>query len=170
MARDLAVVPKPEEAKPPSESERITRLSSAQRSLRSEIKSLGDGIDTLRAEIADLTARIALLDHWTRVGDGDNLGGCIVDGVGEFVGKALGEIDKKISELEASNYSVRWGGTWSADSYAKEGELWTEGGALWLCTRSTDAKPPGQCWRLIVKSGEYRVRTAIRSAPRVNKT
>jgi hypothetical protein len=175
MTRSLAVVPKPEEAKPPSESERISKLSASQRSLRSEIKSLGDGVSELRAEIANLTARIALLDHWTRVGDGDNLGGCIVDGVGEFVGRALGELDKKISELEtrAPVYGVRWGGVWHDGFYSEAGMLITDRGSLWLCLRSTDARPgeDSESFRLIVKGDRDRRRTqtAIRSAPSVDK-
>jgi hypothetical protein len=178
MARSLSVVKDGENKitiHAPSESERLTQLSSAQRTLRDEVKSLGDGISELRAGIANLNAKIAKLDHWTEVGDGANLGNAIVDGVGEYIGRALGELDKKISEIEtrAPVYGVRWGGVWHEGFYSEAGMLITDHGSLWLCLRSTDARPgeDSESFRLIVKGDRDRRRTqtAIRSAPRVDK-
>jgi outer membrane murein-binding lipoprotein Lpp len=185
MARSnsLAVVEKAEfqkgiplsEAKAPSESQRISRLSSAQRTLRSEIKALGDGISELRAEIAELNAKIARLDMWTRVTEDDNtLAAVIAEGVGAELGKLGAELDR----IEArAPVGCRWGGTWASDSYARSGELWTCRGALWLALRDTDAKPGSNpdSWRLIVKSGhvasdEPRVKTGTRYAPASNRS
>jgi hypothetical protein len=139
--------------------------------LRDEVKELReaqrDDLAEIKSAMAIMEDKLAKLDQWARHTLPSDMCGAIADILGE-------DIVPRIAKVETMPpMGVKWGGTWSADSYCEQGTLWIARGALWLCLRATDSKPgsSSESWRLIVKSGmavaddEPRLRTATRSPP-----
>jgi hypothetical protein len=86
--------------------------------------------------------------------DGAAFGREIVVAVRGYLERELGDIKKRLAEVEAR--TLRYVGTHTDGKVYQPGEMVSHGGSLWHCECTTVSRPgTDSSWRLALKRGEF---------------
>jgi hypothetical protein len=86
--------------------------------------------------------------------DGEKFGNEIAAAVREYIERELGDIKKRLAEVEQR--TLRYVGTHTDGKIYKPGEMVSHSGSLWHCESETVSRPgTDSSWRLCVKRGEF---------------
>jgi hypothetical protein len=127
--------------------------------------ALDISLATLDAKLSPILARLTALEETPRMQPGQGAGRGttfnvekFIDGLHQYLQKEFTPLFKRVDALEKSLEQIRekgidYKGVFRESALYGKGDVVTHSGSMWIATRKTDGRPPGNGWTMCVKSG-----------------